>query len=245
MMRIASWAQRNGAVRLVATTAFQVSYGKSSRGTAGAPMPALLKSTSRRPNVSAIFVKRVSICDFCVRSAGTTRVFEGCAIAAVFSSSAARRPASTTLYPSEASARLTARPIPLPAPVTSATRSFAISMTVTLRNASGGGWYLGSSEGGSMKIGVLGAGNVGGALGKRWAKAGHEVHFGVRNPAAEDVTALLGECAGHGSAGEPRAAIDEADVVVCALPWSAVLQALSALDLKGKILLDCSNPLKP
>src|SRR5215468_9328733 len=96
-----------------------------------------------------------------------------------------------------------------------------------------------------MKIGVLGAGNVGGALGKRWARAGHEVHFGVRNPAAEEITATLAECAGHGSAGDPKAAVEGADVVVCALPWGAVQQALSALDLKGKILLDCSNPLKP
>jgi predicted dinucleotide-binding enzyme len=31
-----------------------------------------------------------------------------------------------------------------------------------------------------MKIAVIGAGNVGATLGKRWAKLGHEVVFGVR-----------------------------------------------------------------
>ncbi|HET9212340.1 MAG TPA: NAD(P)-binding domain-containing protein, partial [Thermoanaerobaculia bacterium] len=31
-----------------------------------------------------------------------------------------------------------------------------------------------------MKIGIIGAGSVGGALGRGWARAGHEVTFGVR-----------------------------------------------------------------
>ena len=50
------------------------------------------------------------------------RVADASAMAAVRSSSAARRPASTTEYPAEFSARLTARPMPLPAPVTSGDR---------------------------------------------------------------------------------------------------------------------------
>jgi len=33
-----------------------------------------------------------------------------------------------------------------------------------------------------MRIAVLGAGNVGGTLGRRWADAGHDVAFGVRRP---------------------------------------------------------------
>ena len=32
-----------------------------------------------------------------------------------------------------------------------------------------------------MKIAILGAGNIGGTLGKKWLKAGHEVIFGVRD----------------------------------------------------------------
>ena len=32
-----------------------------------------------------------------------------------------------------------------------------------------------------MKIAVLGAGNIGGTLGKKWLAAGHEVVFGVRD----------------------------------------------------------------
>jgi len=39
-----------------------------------------------------------------------------------------------------------------------------------------------SVEGGLMKIGILGAGNVGGTLGSAWARKGHDVFFGVPNP---------------------------------------------------------------
>ncbi len=57
MMRIASWQQRKVAVRFAATTACHLSKGRSSIGIAGAPMPALLKRTSRRPNFSFVFAK--------------------------------------------------------------------------------------------------------------------------------------------------------------------------------------------
>jgi hypothetical protein len=33
-----------------------------------------------------------------------------------------------------------------------------------------------------MKIGIIGSGNIGGTLGRHWAKAGHEVMFSSRNP---------------------------------------------------------------
>jgi len=37
-----------------------------------------------------------------------------------------------------------------------------------------------------MKIGILGAGNVGGALGASWVKAGHDLFFGVREPSSSE-----------------------------------------------------------
>ena len=42
-----------------------------------------------------------------------------------------------------------------------------------------------------MKIGVIGSGNIGGNLGKHWAKAGHEVLFTSRHP--EQLNQLVNE----------------------------------------------------
>ncbi len=97
-----------------------------------------------------------------------------------------------------------------------------------------------------MKIGIIGAGNVGGALGKAWARAGHEVKFGVRDPAADKVRNLLKAAAGS-AAGTVAEAAKHGEVVALTTPWGAASQdALRhAGDLRGKVLLDCTNPLKP
>jgi predicted dinucleotide-binding enzyme len=96
-----------------------------------------------------------------------------------------------------------------------------------------------------MRIGILGAGNVGGTLGTAWARHGHEVFFGVRNPDSTDVHALLHRSGPRGRAESVADAVRSAEVVVNALPWPATRGVLEALDLAGKILLDCANPLKP
>jgi NADPH-dependent F420 reductase len=94
-----------------------------------------------------------------------------------------------------------------------------------------------------MNIGILGAGNIGGNLGKRWATSGHRIRFGVRN--GDKVQALLDAC-GHGAtAGDVRSAAQHAEVLVVALPWAAVLTVLPTLgDLKGKILVDATNAVR-
>ena len=38
------------------------------------------------------------------------------------------------------------------------------------------------STGSKMKIAVIGAGNIGGTIGAKWASQNHEVYFGVRDP---------------------------------------------------------------
>ena len=42
-----------------------------------------------------------------------------------------------------------------------------------------------------MKIGILGAGNVGGALGRIWASKGHDITFGVPDPLGDRVRAAV------------------------------------------------------
>ncbi|MBP6471585.1 MAG: NAD(P)-binding domain-containing protein [Chloroflexi bacterium] len=94
-----------------------------------------------------------------------------------------------------------------------------------------------------MKISVLGAGNIGGTLGGKWAAAGHEVVFGVRDPQAEKVQLLLAK-AGNGATAVPvPAAAAGADVVVFAVPGGAMGETAVALGskLNGKILVDTAN----
>ena len=94
-----------------------------------------------------------------------------------------------------------------------------------------------------MKIGVIGAGNVGSTLGRRWAQAGHEVFFGVRDPTAENVHTLLASAGAHARAGRVEEAAAASQVVVLTVPWEAAYDAVrNAGDLTGKVLVDVTNP---
>ncbi len=95
-----------------------------------------------------------------------------------------------------------------------------------------------------MKIGIIGAGNVGGALGKIWTAKGHEVVFGVRNPDDPKVTSLVKSAGRRAHAASVKEAAESGEIVVLATPWPATQEALAAAgDLHGKILVDCVNPL--
>lgn len=90
-------------------------------------------------------------------------------------------------------------------------------------------------------IGIIGAGHVGGTLGKKWAKAGYKVLFSSRNP--EQLKDLITE-AGQGS--EAVTVIDaakRADIIVLAVPYKAeaVISKQIMPYIKGKTLLDCDN----
>jgi predicted dinucleotide-binding enzyme len=81
-----------------------------------------------------------------------------------------------------------------------------------------------------MKIGVIGARNVGGTLGRGWSNAGHEVRYGSRKP----------------EPGNIKETAAWAEVVVVATPWEAVPDAIKACgNLGGKVVVDCTNPLLP
>ena len=96
-----------------------------------------------------------------------------------------------------------------------------------------------------MNIAVLGAGSVGGALGKRLAAAGHSVYFGVRNPTDAKVSQLLSDIGGQAQAGTVAEATRETNVIILATPWEAAPAALQACgDVTGKLIVDCTNPLR-
>jgi NADPH-dependent F420 reductase len=92
-------------------------------------------------------------------------------------------------------------------------------------------------------IALIGTGNVGGALGRRFAENGHAVVYGSRDPLAADVVALV-EVTGHGAvAVSPADAAARSHVVVLAVPWSAAEDVVRGLgDLSGKIIVDPTNP---
>lgn len=95
-----------------------------------------------------------------------------------------------------------------------------------------------------MRIGTIGAGMVGGTLGKAWAQRGHQVMFGLREGSRRDISDLLAEAGENARRGTVREAAAFGDVVVLATPWEATHEALrSAGDLAGKVLLDCTVPL--
>jgi predicted dinucleotide-binding enzyme len=95
-----------------------------------------------------------------------------------------------------------------------------------------------------MNIAVIGAGSVGETLGRAWARRGHRVSFGVREPGGEKARRLAMESGLSVTANKEAAS--GADVVVLATPWGAARDALEACgNLAGKILIDCTNPVTP
>lgn len=90
-----------------------------------------------------------------------------------------------------------------------------------------------------MKIAMIGAGNVGSALGRAWLQAGEDVAFGVPDPADPKYRALPRE-----RLHIPSHAARDAAAVVLATPWPATEAAVKGLGpLSGKIVIDCTNPL--
>jgi len=95
-----------------------------------------------------------------------------------------------------------------------------------------------------MKIAIIGAGNVGGALGQNWAQKGHDIAFGVRDPKAEKTQAVVAKIGAKAKAVSPAEAAAAADFIVLSTPWPAAEAAIRSMgNLKGKIVLDATNPL--
>ncbi|HEU5337511.1 MAG TPA: NADPH-dependent F420 reductase [Terriglobales bacterium] len=96
-----------------------------------------------------------------------------------------------------------------------------------------------------MKIAVVGAGNVGGALGKIWSDKGHDVRFAVPDANSPKLKELLESTRGRAHATSNREAASASEVVALAVPWPAAEQAIRVCgDLRSKVLIDCTNPLR-
>lgn len=97
-----------------------------------------------------------------------------------------------------------------------------------------------------MKIAFLGYGNVGAALANQLQRLGHEVTLAVTNPDSEKLKKALEKNAKLKTA-SPGDAVASAELVFLATPFQANAEVLQKLakELKGKILVDCTNPIGP
>lgn len=95
-----------------------------------------------------------------------------------------------------------------------------------------------------MQIAIIGAGNVGGALGKAWARAGHSITYGLSDPRQAKYRQTA-EAAGGARLASVAEAVREARTLVLAVPFDKVDAALAAAgDLSGRTLIDVTNPLR-
>src|SRR6187402_923551 len=93
-----------------------------------------------------------------------------------------------------------------------------------------------------MKIGIIGTGEIGGALARHWSAAGHQLVISSRHP--EQLQAFAKELGPNVKVGTPREAAAFGDVVMMAVPYGALPQVGRdyAAELKGKVVLDAGNP---
>jgi 8-hydroxy-5-deazaflavin:NADPH oxidoreductase len=100
-------------------------------------------------------------------------------------------------------------------------------------------WAAGST---STRIGVIGSGKVGSAIGGTWVKRGHEVMFSSRN--LDDDKALAAKLGGKARAGTPKEAAAFGDVLLVAVPYGALPDLGKSLksELNGKVVIDACNP---
>ena len=97
-----------------------------------------------------------------------------------------------------------------------------------------------------MKIGILGTGDVGRALGTGFVKHGHEVKIGSRQAGNEKAEAWRQETGGKASTGTFAEAAAFGDIVVVATLWTGTENALRLAgpeNFKGKTVIDTINPL--
>jgi len=93
------------------------------------------------------------------------------------------------------------------------------------------------------KIAVLGAGKIGGTLGRKWAGAGNSVTFGVANANGQHVQAIRADLGAQVAISTSAEALADAEVVVFAIPGPTMAEtiAANAPALSGKLVIDAAN----
>lgn len=97
-----------------------------------------------------------------------------------------------------------------------------------------------------MKIAILGTGMVGNTIGLKLTQLGHEVMMGSRTAANEKASAFVNLAGTKASQGTFADAAAFGEIIFNCTSGGASLQALTlagAANMKGKIIIDISNPL--
>lgn len=94
-----------------------------------------------------------------------------------------------------------------------------------------------------MKLAVIGSGNIGRSIGTWASKAGYDVIFTSRNP--EHAREAASNAGNNSRADMVIKAVNEADIILLAVPYSAIKDVTSEIDSScaGKTVIDATNPL--
>lgn len=94
-----------------------------------------------------------------------------------------------------------------------------------------------------MEIAIIGTGNVGGALAKKWAQAGHRIILGVRDTANFKGQELLSEK--NISAAGIHETCQQAEVVLIAAVPQATADIVKTMgNVTGKVIIDAMNSVR-
>ena len=92
-----------------------------------------------------------------------------------------------------------------------------------------------------MKIGVIGAGRIGGNCAAQAVKGGHEVMLSFARDESK-LKALADALGSRASVGSPRETAEFGDVLILSVPWDVIPRALEEVgELTGKLVVDTTN----
>jgi 8-hydroxy-5-deazaflavin:NADPH oxidoreductase len=117
-----------------------------------------------------------------------------------------------------------------------------VAVTVALGLAPMTARFTAAADSPKMKIGIIGSGHVGSALGGVWAKSGNEVMFSSRH--LENDRRIAAGAGPNARAGTPEEAAAFGQVLLFAVPYSAFPDLIRNLgdSIKGKVVINASNP---
>ncbi|MEM9190309.1 MAG: NAD(P)-binding domain-containing protein [Myxococcota bacterium] len=95
-----------------------------------------------------------------------------------------------------------------------------------------------------MNIGIIGGGAIGKTYGRLWHQAGHDIFISSRHP--ERLAGFVEELGGSAQAGAPEEAAAFGEVVLLAVNYVGIDQAIAAIrpHVADKVVIDATNPLR-